>query len=270
LTNTGRDRIAIPIEKVVSKVIVPIIQSASNEQLIALLYELKEHWQIPAGREAEEPVLLTPVLEEIRRRNLLTSFPEEYQALSVNHAFKVPKRVRQEGKIPCRSILGELGMDRRHGNEYLEYISVVEMTEAEAVRIAVLREGAELLLKSMLGNGILHAERPAFQAIDPSLPVCVFEPKPDKWPDDVETPVAFQRGDLIAWHREYLNNKSFHSALTTHLHELTHVYGGDRTRVFTLEMSRWVQVALQTVTTQKVAHGLCALEFIWNRIDQDS
>jgi hypothetical protein len=270
LTNTGRDRIAIPIERVASKVIAPIIGAASNEQLISLLYGLKEHWQIPASIAAEEPVLLTPVLEEIRRRNLLTSFPEECQALPKRHARQVPKRVQEEGKIPCRAILGELGMSQRHETEFFEHITVVEMTKAEAERIAILRKGAERLLKYMLGNGILYAERPALEAIDPYLPVCVFEANRCKRLDGIDIPIAFHSGNFIAWHRECLNNSSFHSALTTHLHELTHAYGGDNTRVFTLEMSRWVQVALQTVSSEKMAHHLCALEFLWNRIDHDS
>jgi hypothetical protein len=270
LSSTGRDRIAFPIERVTTEIVKPILRESSSRDLVKMLFDLRDYWKVTTTDDDAGPLLLSALIEEIRQRNVLTSFPPEYQAVPPSAEPSVLRQAAKEGKVPCRAIFGELGMNRRHYAELLEHIDLVRITREEGLRLALLQEGCSVLLDSIIHKDVLYTAHPALTRIDPYLPVCVFETRTASLKNiGFAIPKAFHFGDLISWNRSRLNDDTFYNALTTHLHELTHVYGGDKTRVFTIKMSRWIQVALQTMSSPEVAEKLCALEFVWNTIDQN-
>lgn len=264
---TGRDRLAFDLEMLRDTAIRPILRSATNEELVALLFTLSDEWHEGKDDERDPMPVFDVAIQELRRRNVITTFPENFQALPERNKkdsdLDIACAIKSQGFVPCKRQLGSLGMNRRLDSELLEHICIQKSTDAEAKKIAMLRLGSHILIDQLLSKVTVDS-RSLLRTIDPNIPTGIYEVE-----QGYNTNVlAFNAGGVVLWSRGSLQNMNFSKALSIHLHELTHLVGEDKSRIFTLELSNWIALALDMIRDDVSVLNLVALDYLWQTVKE--
>ncbi|MEZ4753165.1 MAG: hypothetical protein R3A13_02510 [Bdellovibrionota bacterium] len=229
-SKSDRDRGAVTSLSVESEVIGPMVKAMSDKQLIDTLFILKDFWINYHLHTAAEALFVITV-EEMAKRRIKVEFPDNLVAPERFISENIRSTLTNMGLTVCRSELATLGMNSAE-SAYLEEVqtTTIRPTTKQKRRMALLKQTAQMLNKLSAKYG-KKMEVKDILLFDGSIKK-VLHGKADN-------------GEVFIWMSDRQIEGEFAMALSTYLHELDHIHGGDASAKFSEALTGTIGITIE-------------------------
>lgn len=285
-----RDRTAIGSDTIRSKMIHPLIESMSDEDLIKTIKLLEDFWtrslayyqehprrsdglefhsfSMFGGRSEIDPNTIGPasdmlgsLVHEAKKRNIITKFKDNLLTIPGNGSgfpAEYLSELRSLGYVFCMPSFDGIGMPKAVDiwKELAKHKPLIP-TGNEIRQINTLKKAATILRQKFVKSQWSLSEN------DIAKPVYIFDRNERKVNKGA---LAEYTGNEIWFDRTFLGNITFERGLAAYLHELTHKYGGDETAVFSYKITDWLDLVMKSLNDPETKEKLDDLKNLWNEM----
>ena len=237
ILSRDRDRGIVSRGEIFYIVIPKILNSANDEDLIKIVYEMKPLWS-NAEKYHVGAKILEKTVERLASKKIKLDFDEKYLASGLFPSHSVILSLMSSGYIICSAFFSEIGMKKMLDKtiEMQEHYKI-DATAEEKERVRMLCMVAESLNKE-------------------NKKVWIF--------DRIEEKNIFigQYNQSFVWLSSEILKSGFHRALATYLHELDHKYGNDYSSEFSYALTNTLEDVIQKSIYNPELY--CKLNSNWN------